>query len=227
MKDADIFSLRFVEDYPVESPGDNLVYVSWGDQIMVAKGDAQLDTPDKIERCIAGWADNFEAGTILWRGSFLYIKEFYDRRPAPGFISEYYKKVEKISSEFSPLDVVRRETRKHGQKMMIYMTVFDHGAPTNRLYGGSTPFPWQDRETIAHPEWQTVDRKGVPHYGVLDFSWPEARSLMVNRIKEYVKRFDCDGVYVCTRTHSLPALHADQFGFGPKIVAEFKKRTGV
>jgi hypothetical protein len=25
--------------------------------------------------------------------------------------------------------------------MLIYMTVFDHGAPTNALYGGTQPFP--------------------------------------------------------------------------------------
>jgi hypothetical protein len=206
---------------------DNLVYVSWGDQIMIAKGDAQLDTVDKIERSVAGWARDYDAGAVLWRGASLYIKEFYEQRHYRGFISNYYAKVDSIDSRFQPLEVVRRETRKHGQRMLIYMTVFDHGAPTNQLYGGVQPFPWQDRATIAHPEWQTVDRRGVPHYGVLDFSWPEARTLMVERIKGYVERFGCDGVYVCTRTHSLPALHADQFGFGPHVAAEFKRRTGV
>ncbi len=207
--------------------GDNLIYVSWGDQIMVAKGDAQLDTVDKIKRSVAGWATHYNAGAILWRGSSLYIKEFYEQRPFKGFISNYYAKVDSIEAQFQPLEVVRRETRKHGQRMLIYMTVFDHGAPTSQLYGGSSPFPWQDHATIAHPEWQDVDVRGTPHYGVLDFSWPEARSLMVERIKGYVERFECDGVYVCTRTHSLPALHADQFGFGPLVAAEFKRRSGV
>ncbi len=209
------------------SDEETLVYVSWGDQIMVAKGDAQLDTKDKIERCVAGWKEHFDAGAILWRGSSLYIKEFYEQRHYRGFISNYYAKVDSVESQFQPLEVVRRETCKRGLRMLIYMTVFDHGAPTNQLYGGVQPFPWQDRVTIAHPAWQTVDRRGVPHYGVLDFSEPEARALMVSRIKNYVERFDCDGVYVCTRTHSLPALHADQFGFGPHVVAEFKRRTGV
>lgn len=206
---------------------DNLIYVSWGDQIMVAKGDAQLDTAEKIERSVAGWAKNYDAGAVLWRGSSLYIKECYEQRPLRGFISNYYAKVDSVEAQFQPLEVVRRETRKHGQRLLIYMTVFDHGAPTNQLYGGTTPFPWQDRATIAHPEWQDADLRGTPHYGVLDFSWPEARALMVGRIKGYVERFGCDGVYVCTRTHSLPALHADQFGFGATIAAEFKRRTGV
>ena len=212
---------------PVRTGVDNLIYVSWGDQIMVAKGDAQLDTEDKIERSLAGWAKNYDAGAILWRGSSLYIKECYEQRPFRGFISNYYAKVDSVEARFQPLEVVRRETRKHDQRLLIYLTVFDHGAPTSQLYGGSSPFPWQDRATITHPEWQEKDLRGVPHYGVLDFSWPEARRLMVERIKGYVDRFACDGVYVCTRTHSLPALQADQFGFGPHVAAEFKRRTGV
>ena len=206
---------------------DNLIYVSWGDQIMVAKGDAQLDTEDKIARSVAGWAKHYDAGAVLWRGSSLYIKEHYEQRPFHGFISNYYAKVDSVEARFQPLEVVRRETRRHGQRMLIYMTVFDHGAPTNQLYGGTQPFPWQDRATIAHPEWQEKDLRGTPHYGVLDFSWPEARTLMVERIKQYVGRFDCDGIYVCTRTHSLPSLHADQFGFGPRVASEFRRRTGV
>lgn len=209
------------------SRGNNLIYVSWGDQIMVAKGDAQLDTEDKIERCVAGWAKDYDAGAILWRGSSLYIKECYEQSPFRGFISNYYAKVDSVEARFQPLEVVRRETRKHGQRLLIYLTVFDHGAPTNTLYGGNQPFPWQDRAMIAHPEWQEVDLRANRHYGVLDFSWPEARALMVARIKGYVERFGCDGVYVCTRTHSLPALHADQFGFGPHVATEFKRRTGV
>jgi hypothetical protein len=57
----------------------NLIYVSWGDQIMVAKGDAQLDTEEKIVRSVAGWARHYDAGAVLWRGASLYIKELYER----------------------------------------------------------------------------------------------------------------------------------------------------
>ncbi|MDD2461825.1 MAG: hypothetical protein PHT98_12175, partial [Kiritimatiellae bacterium] len=56
----------------------NLIYVSWGDQIMVAKGDAQLDTEEKIVRSVAGWARHYDAGAVLWRGASLYIKEHYE-----------------------------------------------------------------------------------------------------------------------------------------------------
>jgi hypothetical protein len=180
-----------------------------------------------IERCIADWAEHYDAGAVLWRGASVYIKEHYEQRHFKGFISKYYAKVDEVEAQFQPVEVARRETRRHGQRLLIYMTVFDHGAPTNQLYGGTQPFPWQDRATIANPEWQEVDLRGNRHYGVLDFAWPEARALMVERIRDYVKRFDCDGAYVCTRTHSLPALHADQFGFGPHIAAEFRRRAGI
>ena len=49
--------------------GSNLINVSWGDQIVDATGVMQLDTEEKIERCIAGWGRQYEAGAVLWRGA--------------------------------------------------------------------------------------------------------------------------------------------------------------
>ncbi len=55
-------------------------------------------------------------------------------------------------------------------------------------------------------------------------AYPECRKLMVDRIKTFITDYKTDGVYVCTRTHSLPdALHADQFGFSPPIVNDAKE----
>jgi hypothetical protein len=34
-------------------------------------------------------------------------------------------------------------------------------------------------------------------------------------------------LYLCSRSHSNPAVHGDQFGFRPKIVAEYQKRYGI
>ena len=207
----------------------NLVIVSWGDQIMVATGDAQLDAPEKIRRAIRSWRAGCDARTVLWRASSYYIRRFYERRTTSksGFIRKYYKKVEDVRSRFDPLKVARQAARDNGQAFLLYMTIYDHGAPSSVLYGGSTPFPWQDRATIAHPEFQAVDRRGNIHHGVLEMAYPEARRLMVERMRAFVEEFEADGVYVCTRTHSLPALHADQFGFSPPVVAEYRRRYGL
>lgn len=204
---------------------DNLVNVSWGDQIMVATGDARLDTPERIRRAMQAWRQDHDGRTVLWRMSSEYIERFYEKRRT--FIRSYYDKVAEISARFSPSAYARQVARQNGQQFLLYMTVFDHGAPETELYGGSVPFPWQDRFTIAHPEFQEVDRQGNPHWGVLEMAWPQSRHLMVDRIRQFVAEHDADGVYVCTRTHSLPAKHADQYGFGPPVVEEYRRQYGI
>lgn len=206
---------------------ENLVNVSWGDQIMVARGDAALDTPARIERSIRSWARDWDIQTVLWRVAAYYIRDFYERRELYDFAKSYYRKVEQTLEAFDPAAIARAATRANGQRFLVYMTIYDHGAPTTCLYGGSSPFPWQDRFTIEHPEFQAVDLQGGYHYGVLEMAYPECRALMVERIRSYVERFQADGVYVCTRSHSLPALHADQFGFSEPVVAEYRRRFGI
>lgn len=220
-------SLVQAADSSLARKPENLVNVSWGDQIMVASGDAQLDTPEKISRAMTAWRESHQGHTVLWRMAATYIDRYYEKRLSSEFIKSYYRKVVEVSKQFEPISLARRLARQNGQKFLLYMTVFDHGGPTTELYGGVTPFPWQDRFTIAHPEYQEVDRLGNPHWGVLEMAYPECRQLMVDRIKRFMEEFDADGVYVCTRTHSLPAKHADQFGFGKPIVDECRRVLGI
>ena len=210
-----------------DAPIENCINVSWGDQIMVGRGDAMLDTPEKIERSMALWSRSYDCRTVLWRASAYTLQEFYVRRATGDFVRRYYAKVKEVTDRFDPLPVARKASRRHGMGFLLYMTLFDHGAPADVLYAGTTPFPWQDRAMIEHPEWQTIDLRGTPHWGVLEPAYAEARALVVGRITTYVRRFDADGVYLCTRTHSLPALHADQFGFSPPIVQEYRRRYGI
>jgi len=207
---------------------ENLVNVSWGDQIMIARGDARLDTPGKIRRSLEAWRRADSVKTILWRGSAYSLRRYYERRrKAGGFADAYYRKVQQVLDVFDPLTTARQAARANGQTFLIYLTIFDHGAPPSVLYAGTTPFPWQDRLTIENPQLQTLDRQGRYQHGVLELAYPQARRVMIERIVGFVREFGTDGVYVCTRTHSLPALHADQFGFSPPVVEAFKQRHGV
>jgi len=206
---------------------ENLIYVSWGDQIMTVRGDAQLDTPEKINRAMKMWMHEYEGKAILWRCSSSVIKEFYESRQSDDFTKSYFNKVAEISKKFDPIKVAREFAKKNGQQFLLYMTIFDHGAPVDVLYGAGTPFPWQDRLTIKHPEFQPIDRNGNYQYGPLEMAYPEARKAMVERIKYFISKYDADGVYVCTRTHSFPAEHADQFGFNKPIVEEYQRLYGI
>ena len=206
---------------------ENLINVSWGDNIMIGYGTSMLDTPEKIEKSLIAWRDDYDGKTILWRISSEYIDRFYERRGTSDFAKAYNVKVDSIKAKFDPAKLVRDETRKNGQNFLVYATFLDHGAPTTDLYAGNTPFPWQDKVTIANPGYQERDLAGKFHYGILDLANPDARKFMIERLVNFVKEYDSDGLYLCSRTHSVPAEHADQFGFGPEVVAEYKKRHGI
>jgi hypothetical protein len=52
-----------------------VIYVSWGDNILLSKGDAQLDTPDKIDRQMRFWKEDCAADIVLWRVSSLICQQ--------------------------------------------------------------------------------------------------------------------------------------------------------
>ena len=206
-------------------PPENLIQVSWGDQILVAHGNTALDTREKVESAVDEWKEYNQATTILWRGSSYELDRYYKTFGTDS--SEYRGKVARITSQFDPLIVARDRAHANGQKLLIYLTFQDHGAPHDVLYGGKNPFPWQDKLVIEHPEYQTVDLHGNYHWGVLDLANPDARRAVIDRLVTMVRDFGVDGLYLCSRTHSPPALNADQFGFNPSIVSEMKRRFNV
>lgn len=206
------------------SPPENLIQVSWGDQIIVAHGDTALDTPDKIRRAVDGWKRHNDAGTILWRGSSYELERYFKWNKSN--IPAYESRVATIVARGDPIAVAKSRAHENGQKLFMYLTFQDHGAPPTERYGDG-PFPWQDRLTVEHPELQTVDLRGTYHHGVLEFAYPEARKAIIDRLKSLVDEFKVDGLYLCSRTHSPAALHADQFGFSPPIVAEMKRRFDI
>lgn len=206
---------------------ENLMYVSWGDHIMVCHGIAQLDTKAKIVEAIGRWHDNYGVGAMLWRLSDEIIRDEYECRTTAKFYHDYYAKVKSVYETCNPVVTAREAAHAKGMKFLLYETFLDHGCPTNVLYGDTVPFPWQDKSTILHPEWQERDLRGEVHWGVLDLSVPAARRLAIDRYVRFVKKYAADGIYCCDRTHSHPAEHADQFGFGPAVVAEYMRRYGI
>jgi hypothetical protein len=105
-------------------------------------------------------------------------------------------------------------------------------APSLYSYPGATiyetQFPYQFKFVREHPEYQLVDRKGKrPHYGVLEWAYPEARRYWIGLIKTILDKYDVDGIYMDTRTECMAPELADQFGFNEPIVEEFQRRYGV
>ncbi|WP_432799577.1 LamG-like jellyroll fold domain-containing protein [Poriferisphaera sp. WC338] len=203
----------------------NLINVSWGDQILIGSGNARLDTAEKIRNAMEIWDQNNQGNTILWRtGAYEHYNFFDGRRYTK---PNYWSKLDQIYSEFDPIAVARQAASQNGQTFLGYTTVFDHGAPASVQYDGRHDFVWQDRATINNPSYQVKDRLGNYQYGVLEFANPSARQFMVDRLKFFANEWDMDGVYIDTRTHSIPAEHADQFGFGSEVVSEYQNRYGI
>ncbi|MDD4153302.1 MAG: family 10 glycosylhydrolase [bacterium] len=203
-----------------------VIYVSWGDNILLSKGDAQLDTLDKIDRQMRFWKEDCAADIVLWRVSSRIIKDYYVTRPASSMA--YYKKVAEIEAVFDPIKAAVKAAHKYKLRIYAYTTINDWGAPESILHGGNTPFPWQSRFTIEHPQYQVIDRSQKEYqYGVLEYAYPEARQYIVRQISKMVREYKYDGVYLCTRTHSRPAEQADKYGFNKPVVEEYMKRYGV
>ncbi|NOZ20366.1 MAG: hypothetical protein GXP25_04675 [Planctomycetes bacterium] len=204
----------------------NAINVSWGDHIVVFKGLGKLDTEEKIAEAMRQWKEQFGVRHVYWRISSKIIAKYMIR--AKGTATKYYDALDEIESRVDCAAAAVRQAHTNGMKIFMYLTIYDMGSPPSVLYGGKAPFPWQSRFTAEHPEYLVVDREGKQRqYGVCEYGYSEVRRHKLDQIAELFDRYDFDGVYICTRTHSEPARHADQFGFNPPIVDEFKRRYGV
>lgn len=206
--------------------GPNALNVSWGDQIIVGEGIGKLDTPEKIARCIDIWQEAGEVGKLYWRVSAYVLRDYM--QPRRESFPRYFEETERIFGEMDPLAETIKAAQGRDVEVFGYLTLFDEGSPPSVLYGGSTPFAWQSRFTIEHPEYLVCDRAGDKRqYGVMEYACPEVRKYKLDQILWFVDKYDLDGMYICTRTHSQPAEHADQFGFSEPVAQAYRERYGV
>lgn len=204
----------------------NGVNVSWGDHIMIFNKTARLDTPEKIRTAMALWKKHLDAKHIFWRVSSITLERDYVRHSKS--ISRYWSVTKAIFAQFDPVKVAIDAAHANGLKMYAYLCIFDEGCPPTVLYGHTTPFPWQSKFTIAHPEHLVVDRAQTQRqYGVMEYGYPEARRFKVEQLKGFIDEYGFDGLYVCTRSHSPAAERADMYGFNQPVVDAYRQRYGV
>ena len=204
----------------------NGVNVSWGDHVMVFKNAARLDTPEKISGAMPLWKKRTRAGHVFWRVSGISLERDFVRHSDS--ISRYWQVTQSIFSQFDPVAVAVEAAHANDLKIYAYLCIFDEGCPPTVLYGHTTPFPWQSKFTIAHPEYLAVDRTQTKrHWGVLEYGYPEARRYKVEQLKWFLDTYDFDGLYVCTRSHSPAAEMADMYGFNKPVVDAYQERYGV
>src|SRR5919197_4390015 len=109
-----------------------------------------------------------------------------------------------------------------GLQVSLYVSLFDEGWPLappriravshhNVMHGQHVS--WQSNLTRSNPEWIAIDRQRRRQWGVVSLSYPEARRAFIDRWLALLDDTAFDGLFVCLRSQSRPADHADQFGF--------------
>ena len=145
--------------------------------------------------------------------------------------------------------------RRYGLRVFYWQTIYDdeitlqHNPPGSKEEAELGEYPmlsrfcrenphmqWEHRDTWKDPEKgkQGYVRPGERRYwgGCLSYLYPQARAYRVNMCREYVEKYDVDGVCFSIRSHSVFGGGAwkeliDLYGFNQPIVDEYKRLYGV
>lgn len=211
----------------------NIVSVSWADHLTFGEGDGRLNTPEAVARRMRAWRDELGAGALHWR-------VLRARVPGRFFAGRGYRHPSQAAARALDWDdaaAVPDLAHDAGLEAWLYVTLFDEGWPLpparvravsyhNRMHGQHVA--WQSELTRTHPEWLVVDRAGRSRqWGVVSCAYPAARRAFIRRWVALLASSRFDGLFVCLRSQSRPADHADQFGYNRPVRAAFRERYGV
>jgi hypothetical protein len=211
----------------------NVVSVSWADHLVFGEADGRLDTADKLARRIRAWRDELSAGALHWRVLRTRIAGRF--HAARGY--RHPSLTASRSLTWDDFDQVPALAHDAGLEAWLYVTVFDEGWPLasprdrershhNAMHGQHVA--WQSELTRTHPEWLVSDRaRRIRQPGVVCLAYPEARRALVERWTRLIAPTCFDGLFICFRSQSRPADHADQFGFNEPVRADFQTRYGA
>ncbi|MDX1707155.1 MAG: hypothetical protein R3274_01070 [Desulfobacterales bacterium] len=212
------------------SEGSNIVSVSWGDHLIFGQGDGRLRTLDALGRRMAYWKKQLNAGIIHWRCTRNRIKgRFYQGKGYQHFFQGAISQI-----DWDDLKVVPQIAHAEGLQVFLYVSLFDEGWPLlpknvrevsyhNRMH--CQHVSWQSEFSRQNPQYTVVDRSSRQRqWGVLCLAYAEVRQHMIRRYLRLMQEGAFDGLFVCLRSQSKPAEHADQYGFNDPIQREFLKR---
>ena len=211
----------------------NIISVSWSDHLIFGEGDGRLATIEALSQRMQSWKRELNACIICWRCTRDRISgRFYE-----GSGHQHFFRARKSDVDWNDFEVIPEIAHMLGLQVFLYVTVFDEGWPLlsrkkrefsyhNRMH--CQHVSWQSEFSRANPQYAMVDRTLQNHqWGVLCLGFPEARKHLVGRYLRLLREGDFDGIFVCLRSQSRPADHADQFGFNDPVHLEYLKRYGT
>jgi len=179
------------------------------------------------------WRDELGAGAIHWRLLRARISGRFSA--ARGYRHPSLTAARAI--DWDDFAVVPDLAHDAGLEAWLYVSLFDEGWPLappheravshhNAMHGQHVA--WQSELTRTHPEWLVVDRTGRRRqWGVVSCAYPEARRALIKRWLALLAPTRFDGLFICLRSQSRPADHADQFGYNAPCRKAFRTRYGV
>ncbi len=146
-------------------------------------------------------------GKLLYRSKLgdMFTAEPFGAEDVPGYadtIRDMFYKTKALMERMDPIEVASRLCRKHGIKFYPWLTIYDDA--------GFHPMTWSNL-VRKHPEysWKEFD-KDVYFHGTTSYVYPEVVEYRLAQIKEMLE-YGCDGVYLCTRSHSRPPGWTDEY----------------
>ena len=211
----------------------NIVSVSWADHLTFGEDAGRLDTSGRVALRMRAWREELGADALHWRML---------RARIPGrFSAARGRRHPSLTAArtvtWDDMATVPGLAREAGLAPWLWVSLFDEGWPLaparlrsasyhNAMHGQHVA--WQSDLSRSHPEWATVDRAGRRRqWGVLSLSYPEVRRAFMDRWLAAIRPTRFHGLFVCLRSQSRPADHADQFGFNEPVRAAFRATSGA
>lgn len=210
----------------------NIVSVSFGDHIDFGEGDGKLATPSALEHRLPIWKKELSADTIHWR---------IPRHHLPGTCLSaqgHHHPIAKRAKKdlWDDLLIAPQLAHANGMKIYAYVSIFDEGWPLPNKREREKSFhnkecgqhvSWQSNFTREHQRMLRCDKSGkTRHWGVPCLSYEFVRSTLRTRLLNIVLNGEFDGLFICLRSQSRPAEHADQFGFNDPIAVDYSIKYG-
>ncbi|MFA6568689.1 MAG: hypothetical protein WCS96_10790 [Victivallales bacterium] len=209
--------------------------ITWGDAVDKGK----MTTPEEIRKDMRFLAETEQDKIIVWRTLFRDHKAkwfniadqsiYKTTIPQHRLMMAYFNNIERMFASQGDLNKVAIDAIHEGGMEAWHWGdgLFDNFAPPSVLYQGMTPFAWEAKLQTQNPGICRMDRFGRPQYGVWEYRYPEAREFTIQRLVEEVNAYSFDGMMLSTRTHSVPALDGEQYGYNDVVDDELKLRTGL
>ena len=201
--------------------------------MIFGEDDGRLNTVAALRRRMQKWRKELKANIIHWRCSRDRINgRFYQGR---GY--KHFFKAGKSQVEWDDFEVVPQIAHQQGMQVFLYVSLFDEGLPLlpkkirevsyhNRMH--CQHVSWQSEFSRTNPRYAMVDRTLRKHqWGVLCLGYREVRKHLIRRYLRLLGGGNFDGLFVCLRSQSRPADHADQYGFNDPVHREYLNRYGI